>query len=73
MYRTRIFEIARERGLSDAELSRRMRLSPALISRVRSGERQIGGLFIRGALRAFPDLRFDDIFSVDPERERVPA
>lgn len=71
--RTRIFEIARERGMSGADLARAMQISEANVSRVRHGLRRIGPDFISGSLKAFPDLSFYDLFILDDEREQVPA
>lgn len=67
--RTRAFEIARCRGIkTDAELARVMEISHATVSRVQSQLRQINQVFIIGALRAFPDLTFEELFFIDPER-----
>lgn len=71
--RTRVFELARELGLSDRELAARMGISDAQISRVRSGQRRIHGDFLLGARRAFPDKPLDELFSVEDDRQEVPA
>lgn len=69
--RTRVFELARERGWSMRTLASAMGISHSEVVRVRLGQRPIGGLFIRGAMLAFPDLTFEQMFTID--REEVPA
>lgn len=68
---TTVFDLARERGWSLRTLATAMGMSHSEVVRVKSGQRPIGGLFIRGALRAFPDKSFDELFTV--EREEVVA
>jgi hypothetical protein len=65
---TRVFELAAARGFdSDSSLARAMRVSPALVSRVRAGKRGVNQAFIAGAQRAFPDKTLDELFSVETE------
>ena len=66
MFKNRVFERATREGLTDAQLAARMQVSASQVCRVKSGELRITASFIRGALRAFPDARFEDLFtSVD--------
>jgi hypothetical protein len=46
------------------ELAAAMGLSVSQLYRVREGKRRINQKFIVGALRAFPDLRMDQLFYV---------
>lgn len=55
----------RKSGLSDdGKLAKAMRMHRITVSRVVSGEMQPGAKFIAGALTAFPDLKFEDLFEV---------
>ena len=64
--RTRVFDLASEYGFgTNAELAQAMGIDQSLISRIRSGERPVTRAFIVGALRAFPDKVFEDLFTVD--------
>lgn len=67
--KTRIFDLAKEQGLSDAELARWMGISQSQVCRVEAGNRRIHQDFIVGALRAFPDKTFDDLFYLESETE----
>jgi len=61
----RIDEIAIARGLTtDTARAERIGVERSTYSRVRTGEIQPGPRFIAGCLRAFPDLRFEDLFEV---------
>ncbi len=71
---TTVFEVARQRGVpSDRALARAMKIDPGTICKVRQGKRSISPEFITGALRAFPDLTFADLFTVEPDTEEAPA
>lgn len=63
--RTRIFDLAAQYEWTDQQLADRMGISAAQVSRVRHGINQVGRDFIVGALRAFPDRRFEDLFDVE--------
>jgi hypothetical protein len=66
MFKTRVFDLAPAAGYpTDDALAEAMGLSPAFVSRVRNGTRQVGPGFIAGALRAFPGCTFDDLFVVE--------
>lgn len=62
---TRVFDLQRELGWSDRKLAAEMGISDAQVSRVRSGQRDINHDFMTGALRAFPDKSFEDLFYVE--------
>lgn len=65
MIRTRVFELAPSYGYTNLEkLATATSVSIALLSRIRAGQVKIGELFITGALRAFPDKKFDDLFEL---------
>lgn len=62
----RIDEIATARGLaSDSARAERIGVDRSTYSRVRAGEIVPGHRFIAGCLRAFPDLKFEDLFTVE--------
>ncbi len=67
--KTRVFDIAEERGISASELARKMGLHRSVISRVKAGGREINRAFIAGAQRAFPHLSLGEMFYV----EQAPA
>lgn len=69
--RQRVLSLAHERGLSDRRLAHAMGVDPAIISEVRNNKLGCGPRFIEGALRAFPDKCFHDLFTLDPDREPV--
>jgi 16S rRNA U516 pseudouridylate synthase RsuA-like enzyme len=71
--RTRVFEIAPEYGYRTLrQMAAAMGISVAQVWRVQHGQRTINGTFISGALRAFPDKVFSDLFYVeDAEQEPV--
>lgn len=68
------------RGWTMSELAERSGLSYWTLYKIRRGQRQLGGSSIRGLLRAFPDLRYEDLFctgvqdggnlTANPGRER---
>jgi len=61
--KTRIFELNRYKNLS--ELAWAMGISVSQIYRVQEGKRKINEKFIIGAIRAFPEYKFDDLFYLD--------
>jgi len=61
--KTRIFELNLYNNLS--ELAQAMGISVSQIYRVQKGKRNINEKFIVGAMRAFPGLKFDDLFYLD--------
>jgi len=62
----RIDEISAARGLAtDTARAERIGVDRSTYSRIRSGDIRPGERFIAGCLRAFPDLKFDDLFIVE--------
>ncbi len=68
--KTRVFELCNGRYRNLPELARAMGISVSQIYRVREGKRGINQKFIVGAVEAFPERRFDDLFYVAPEESR---
>jgi predicted transcriptional regulator len=60
--KTRVFHlyVGRYRNLS--ELAEAMEISVSQIYRVLEGKRNINRKFIVGAIKAFPEYKFDDLF-----------
>jgi hypothetical protein len=69
--KTRVFDlyVGRYRNLS--ELARAMEISVSQIYRVFEGKRNINRKFIIGAIKAFPEYKFDDLFYFIPEAPTV--
>lgn len=65
--KTRIFELATEKGLSVSQLAQPMGLSVGQLYRVLQGKRRINGKFIIGAKKAFPGYELNDLFYVVPD------
>jgi len=65
--RTRIFEFFDGNYRNLSELARSMGISVSQIYRVREGKRSINQKFIIGAIRAFPEHKFEDLFYLAPE------
>ncbi len=59
---TRIFELCNHKYESLSELAKAMGISVSQVYRVREGKRHINQKFIVGAIRAFPECKFDDLF-----------
>lgn len=53
-----------EKAIDQAALSERMGVNPATVYKLLSGRIQPGERSIPGLLRAFPDLEFNDLFTV---------
>ena len=60
--RTKVFELYDRKYRNLSELASGMRISVSQIYRVRQGERYINGKFIMGAIQAFPEHKFDELF-----------
>ncbi len=67
VFRTRVFELCHSKYKNLSDLARAMELSVSQVYRVREGKRQINQKFIIGAIRAFPEYRFNDLFYIAPE------
>lgn len=62
--KTRVFELCDGRYGNLTELARAMGISVSQLYRVREGKRRINEKFIIGAVRAFPQCRFSDLFYI---------
>ncbi len=62
--RTRVFELCDGKYRNLIELAHVMGISVSQIYRVREGKRNINQKFIIGAIRAFPECRFGDLFYI---------
>jgi len=60
--KTRIFELCNGKYRNLTELAEAMGISGSQVYRVREGKRPINQKFILGAMKAFPDRKFDDLF-----------
>jgi hypothetical protein len=60
--KTRVFDLGKYRSLP--ELARSMGVSVSEVYRVRQGERSINQKFILGAIKAFPEYRFGELFYI---------
>ena len=60
--RTRVFELYPREYRNLSQLAFAMGISVSEVSRVRGGKRNINQKFITGALRAFPQFSFDELF-----------
>jgi hypothetical protein len=61
---TRIFDLYPLKYGNLSELAQAMRISVSQVYRVREGKRKINQKFIVGAIKAFPEYRFSDLFYV---------
>ena len=59
---TRIFELCNGKYKNLSELAEAMGISVSQVYRVREGKRNINQKFIVGAIKAFPECKFDDLF-----------
>ncbi len=69
--KTRIFEFGNGYYKNLSELALAMGISVSQIYRVREGKRHINQKFIVGAMKAFPNHKFDDLFYLTPELPTV--
>ncbi len=60
--KTRVFEFCNGDYKNLSELAQAMEISVSQVYRVREGKRNINQKFIVGAIRAFPECKFDDLF-----------
>ena len=59
---TRIFELCNEKYKKLSELAQAMEISASQIYRVRQGKYDINQEFIVGAIKAFPEYGFGELF-----------
>ena len=64
---TKLFYLCPSHYRNLSELSEAMSISVSQVYRVRSGKRNINQKFIVGALRAFPQFSFDELFYLAPK------
>jgi len=62
LLKTRVFDLYAGRYRNLSELAEAMDLSVSQVYRVLEGKRNINRKFIIGAIKAFPEYRFDDLF-----------
>jgi len=67
LVKTRIFELCNSKYKNLSELAEAMEISVSQIYRVREDKRNINQKFIVGAIKAFPERKFDDLFYFAPE------
>lgn len=63
--KTRVFELATQRGMSLPTLAKAMQLDRTLVWRVKRGDRRINDTFIAGAKRAFPSQDLGYLFYIE--------
>jgi hypothetical protein len=75
MVKTRVFELYDGYYSNLTELARAMGISVSQLYRVREGKRRINEKFIVGAVKAFPQRHFSELFYIardnDPEKTAV--
>jgi len=59
---TKVFQLCNGKYKNLSELAQVMGISTSQVYRVREGKRHINQKFIIGAIRAFPERKFDDLF-----------
>jgi len=69
--KTKAFELGNGRYRNLSRMAQAMGISASHIYRVRRGERRISEKFIIGAMKAFPEYGFNDLFYFASEEERV--
>jgi len=67
LIQTRIFELRNGRYSNLSELAGAMEISISQVYRVREGKRNINQKFIIGAIKAFPNHKFEDLFYFTPK------
>ncbi len=71
LIRTRIFGFRNGHYKNLSELAQIMEISVSQIYRVREGKRSINQKFIIGAIKAFPNHKFEDLFYLASESPTV--
>ncbi len=67
LLKTRVFELCNGKCRNLSELAEAMEISVSQVYRVREGKRHINQKFIVGAIKAFPEYKFDDLFYFAPD------
>jgi hypothetical protein len=65
--KTRVFTLCVRNFKNLSDLAGAMDISVSQVYRVLEGKRNINRKFIIGAMKAFPDYKFDDLFYFVPE------
>ena len=63
--KARIFEFSHNNYKNLSELAHAMDISVSQLYRVRKGKRRINEKFIIGVIRAFPNLKLDELIYLD--------
>ena len=69
--KTRIFDYCGKKYANLCDLAHAMGISVSQIYRVREGKRSINQKFIIGAIKAFPERKFEDLFYLVPKTSAV--
>ena len=67
LIKTRIFEFCNGNYQNLSKLAQAMEISISQVYRVREGKRSINQKFIIGAIKAFPEHKFEDLFYLTTE------
>lgn len=67
LIKTRLFELIDGQYQNLSHLAYAMGISVSQIYRVRAGKRHINQKFITGAIKVFPQYKFEDLFYLAPE------
>ena len=59
---TKVFDLLNGKYNTLSELAKAIGISVSQVYRVREGKRNINQKFVIGAVQAFPEYRFDDLF-----------
>ncbi|MFC2047666.1 hypothetical protein ACFLTK_05290 [Chloroflexota bacterium] len=62
LVKTQIFELCQRKYANVSELAQAMEISTSQIDRVRQGKCDINQEFIIGAIKAFPEYEFNNLF-----------
>ena len=65
--KTMVFDLCNRKYKNLSELAQAMGISVSQVYRVQEGKRSINQKFIVGAVKAFPEYRWDDLFYFAPE------
>lgn len=63
---TKVFDLCNGRYANLSQLAQAMGISASQLYRVRQGRRRVNEMFIIGAIKAFPNCRFDELFYLEP-------
>ena len=69
--RTKVFDLCNGKYGNLTELARAMEISVSQVYRVRGGKRHINQKFLVGAMKAFPEYPFSELFYMAPDDSLV--